>query len=128
LDANTLGFIDFTGNRQYISVGNVNTNANTCLFLMDYPNRTRLKIFARTEVVELADRPDLQEKLLDDTYRSKPERMMLFHIEAYDWNCPQHITQRFSLPEIESLLAPEREYINQLEQELKQLKAKYAGK
>jgi uncharacterized protein len=124
IDANTIGFIDFSGNKQYITIGNLATNKNVSLFMMDYPARARLKMYAKAEIIELNARPELLKLLALEDYTSKPERMMLLHIEAYDWNCTQHITPRFTEEEIEEALAPQREYIKKLEQELKELKSK----
>jgi uncharacterized protein len=124
IDASTIGFIDFSGNKQYITVGNLATNKNVSLFMIDYPSRARLKLYAKTEIVELIARPDLLKSLSLADYQAKPERMMLLHIEAYDWNCPQHITPRYTEEEVEEALAPQREYIKKLEQELKELKSK----
>jgi predicted pyridoxine 5'-phosphate oxidase superfamily flavin-nucleotide-binding protein len=122
LDAKRLGFIDFKGNMQYISVGNLATNNNVALIMVDYPSKSRLKIFAKAEIVELKDDPSLY-KLLDlREYRFRPERMMVLHIEAYDWNCPQHITPRYTVADIEEAIAPQRNYITQLEAEVKALK------
>ena len=124
IDKNTIGFIDFTGNKQFISVGNFATNKNVALIMMDYPARARLKIFARVEIVELKDNPQLKDKLDLAEYQYRPERMILFHIEGYDWNCPQHITPRFTVNEIENALKPQLEKITQLEKENKKLKEK----
>lgn len=124
IDKNTIGFIDFTGNKQYISVGNFATNNNVALIMMDYPARARLKIFATADIVELKDNPELLESLDLGEYKYRPERMMVFHIEAYDWNCPQHITPRFTVEEIENALKPQLEKITQLEKENQLLKQK----
>jgi predicted pyridoxine 5'-phosphate oxidase superfamily flavin-nucleotide-binding protein len=124
IDKNTIGFIDFTGNKQYISVGNVATNNNVALIMMNYPARARLKIFARAEIVELKDNPELLDKLDLAEYQYRPERIMLFHIEAYDWNCPQHITPRFTVDEIENALKSQLEKITQLENENQLLRQK----
>lgn len=126
LDSNRLGFIDFTGNRQYISVGNLATNNKVSLFLVDYPNRKRLKIYAKAEIVELNDDREMLQLLDLETYKFSPERMIVFHIEAYNWNCPQHITARYTDEEIEEIFAPQRAYIAELETEIKQLKSKIA--
>jgi len=96
LDDKTLAFADFRGNRQYLSIGNVTTDDKTALFLMDYANRLRLKILAHLEVRDLSDDPALAEKLVLPGYKAMAERTVLLHLEAYDWNCPQHITQRFT--------------------------------
>ncbi len=124
LDANRLGFIDFKGNMQYITVGNLATNNKVSLFLVDYPNKRRLKIYATAEVVELKDNPDLHQLLDLEGYKFRPERMMVFHVEAYDWNCPQHITPRYTVEEIEEVLKPQYEHIKNLEAEIAELKAK----
>lgn len=122
LDSKRVGFIDFKGNMQYITVGNLVTNNNVALILVDYPARARLKIFAKAEIIDLKDNPDLY-KLLDlSEYQFKPERMMVFNIEAYDWNCPQHIVPRYTVDEIEQAFAPQRDRVVQLEGEIKELK------
>ena len=93
---------------------------------MDYPNRRRLKIYARIEVKDLKTDPELAKILTLEGYRAKPERAFLLHVEAFDWNCPQHITPRFSQQEIETALSPVRMRIAQLEAENKMLREKLA--
>ena len=124
LDSKRLGFIDFTGNKQYVSVGNMATNSNVSLIMIDYPTRTRLKIFAKAEVVELKDNAELYDLLDLKDYKFRPERMMVFHIEAYDWNCPQHIIPRYTVDEINEAFLPQLEYITKLKEEIKELKEK----
>lgn len=124
LDPKRLGFIDFKGNMQFITVGNLMTNNRVALILVDYPAKARLKIYARTEIVELADNPELFQTLDLSDYKFRPERMMVLHIEAYDWNCPQHIVARYTLEEIEAAMAPQRELIAKLEAEIKMMKSK----
>jgi uncharacterized protein len=124
LDSKRLGFIDFKGNMQYISVGNLATNANVALIMVDYPARARLKIFAKAEIVDIQENPELLGQLDLDEYKFRPERMMVLHIEAFDWNCPQHITPRYTAEEIEDAFAPQRNYIKKLEAEIKELKLK----
>jgi predicted pyridoxine 5'-phosphate oxidase superfamily flavin-nucleotide-binding protein len=124
LDKNTIGFIDFSGNKQYISVGNFATNNNVALIMMDYPARARLKILAKAEIIELKDNSELLSKLDLGEYEFRPERMMLFHIEAFDWNCPQHIIQRFTLEEIQIAFEPKFQYISKLEEEIENLKSR----
>lgn len=124
IDAHTIGFIDFTGNKQYITVGNLVTHNKVSLIMMDYVARTRLKIYAKAEVIELEALPDLFKLLNLADYTFKPERMMLLHVDAYDWNCPQHITPRYTTVEIEEALAPQRIYIKKLEEEIKELKSR----
>ncbi len=123
LDARTLAYADFRGNLQYISVGNLTRNDKAALILMDYAQRQRLKIYARIEVIEAQDAPELIAQLQDPEYKAQIERAMLLHVEAFDWNCPQHITQRFTLEEIRELNAPLYEHIAQLEAEIERLKA-----
>lgn len=122
LDANTLGYADFRGNRQYISVGNLAGNDRAALILMDYANRQRLKIFARIEVLEAQAAPELIAGLVDPTYQAHVERIMLLHVEAFNWNCRQHITPRYTAEEIQVLNAPLYEQIATLEQEVARLK------
>ena len=104
LDNHTLGMADYRGNRQYISVGNLQATQKATLFLIDYPSRHRLKIWTETEVVDVEERPDLLESLHDADYRAVVERFILFDIKAYDWNCPQHITPRYTAEEIQQTL------------------------
>lgn len=129
LDKHRIGFIDFTGNKQYITVGNMATNNNVALIMVDYPSQSRLKIYAKTEIVELNDNPKLLATLDLGDYKFRPERMLVFHIEAYDWNCPQHITPRYTAEEIKIALQPQQDYISKLEEENKRLadKLKEAG-
>ncbi|MEP2669462.1 MAG: pyridoxamine 5'-phosphate oxidase family protein [Cyclobacteriaceae bacterium] len=102
IDSKTIGFMDFSGNRQFITMGNLATHNKVSLIMMDYPARARLKIYAKAEIIELNDRQDLFNMLnLNDDYPAKPERMLLLHIEAYDWNCPQHISPRYTIQELE---------------------------
>lgn len=124
LDEKTLGFADFRGNLQYISVGNLSVNNKTSLFLMDYANRQRLKIFAETEVKDAADVPELIEKLRDDNYEAKIERAVILHVKAFNWNCPQHITPRYTMEQIQTMIQPLNEYIEKLEEEIRELKTR----
>jgi predicted pyridoxine 5'-phosphate oxidase superfamily flavin-nucleotide-binding protein len=127
LDEKTLAFADFRGNRQYISIGNAAANDRASLILMDYPNRRRLKIYARVEMKDLNTDAALAEKLTLPGYKAKPERAILLHLEAFDWNCPQHITPRFSEAELAPALAPIRARLKQLEAENKTLREKLAA-
>ena len=122
LDKNTLAFADFRGNLQYVSVGNLTENNRASLILMDYPNRRRLKIFARIEIVEAADAPELIEKLRDADYPAQIERAFVLRVEAVDWNCPQHITPRYTIEEIRAINQPLYEHIKKLEAEIRRLK------
>ena len=104
IDDHTLAFADFVGNRQYISVGNLGENNKAFIFLMDYANRTRVKIWGTAEVV--GDDPALLDRLTDTQYTAKVERAIRFHVSAWDVNCRQHITPRFTKEEFESAANP----------------------
>jgi hypothetical protein len=127
LDDRTLAFADFRGNRQYISVGNLAADNRASLILMDYASRRRLKIYARIETKSLSDNPELAEAVATSGYRAKAERAMLLHLEAFDWNCPQFITPRFTEAEIAEALAPVNKRIEQLEAENRMLRDKLAA-
>jgi len=99
IDNKTLGFADFSGNRQYISYGNLQDNNKICLFLMDYPNRTRIKLWGTSEINETDD--TLIKQLSVSDYKGQVERAFIIHIEAWDRNCPQHIEPRYTKQEIE---------------------------
>ena len=92
----TLAFADFAGNKQYITAGNLATNNRVSLFLMDYPHKARLKIIGHARIVELGADPALEARLHDPNYPAKIERIMVIDVSAYDWNCSQHITPRFT--------------------------------
>jgi predicted pyridoxine 5'-phosphate oxidase superfamily flavin-nucleotide-binding protein len=124
----TIGLVDFRGNKQYISVGNILTHTQVSLFLMDYPHQTRLKIYADARIVNMEDDPALF-KLLDPAgYKHSAERMMVFDVKAFDWNCPQHITPRYTEDEIKQAFAPQNEYVLKLEYELEKMKKQLADK
>ncbi|PXA84503.1 pyridoxamine 5-phosphate oxidase, partial [Nostoc sp. 3335mG] len=127
LDDRTLGIADFRGNRQYITTGNVAGNDRAALFLMDYPGRRRLKIFAHVEIRSLEDAPDLAGALVVPGYAAKVERAILFRLAAFDWNCPQHITPRFTETELAQALRPMRDRLAALEQENSDLRARLAS-
>jgi len=122
LDQETLGFADFRGNSQYISTGNMAENGRAALFLMDYLNQTRLKILARSEVKDAKDVPELIAKLAVRNYKTTIERAMILHVDAFDWNCQQHITPRYTIEEIRELNSPLYEHIAKLEAEVERLK------
>ena len=103
IDQGTLGFTDFKGNMQYISTGNINETNKTALILLHYPTKTRLKIWAETEILNPEDHLDLKGKLIDETYGAQVERLVIFKIRAFDWNCPQHIPQRYTMEEFKDL-------------------------
>ena len=115
IDDKTLAFADYRGNRQYISTGNFAANERGCLFLMDYPSRTRLKVYVHVDKLALDADLDLTERVTDVAYKAKLERIFRLRLEAFDWNCPQHITPRFTEDEIAEAVRPLRERLAQLE-------------
>ncbi len=121
LGERTLGFADFAGNRQYISLGNLSENDRAQLFLMDYAGRRRIKVWGRARVVE--DDPALIERLMDPDYKARPERAFVFEVEAWDVNCPQHITPRYTEAEIAPAIERLKHRITELEAELASLRA-----
>jgi uncharacterized protein len=116
LDEKTLGFADFSGNVQYITVGNLSGNNKAFLFLMDYRHRKRIKVWGRAEYVE--EDETLIERLRMPGYPAEIERAILFHIEAFSENCPQHIPIRYSETEVEAMVSPLKARIAELEQQL----------
>ena len=117
LDETTLGFADFRGNRQYITLGNVATDDRVALILVDYPRRARMKILAHLVVHDLAAEPDLAARLATPGYRGRPERGFTLKLASFDWNCPQHITPRFTTAEVDEATAPLRCRLAALEAE-----------
>ena len=126
LDHETLGFIDFGGNKQYISTGNLVTNNKVALFMLDQAAKARLKIFAEASILNIDDNAELYDKLNLDDYKFKPERIIILKVKAYDWNCPQHITPRYTVDEIRDEFMAQHEYINKLRAENADLKAQLA--
>jgi uncharacterized protein len=120
LDEKTLGFADYGGNRQYITTGNLSENRHAFLFLTDYAQRRRIKIWGHARVVD--DDPALIERLMPRDYAATPEQAILFTIEAWDVNCPQHIPQKFDAAEVETATAPLFTRIATLEAEIKRLR------
>ena len=116
LDERTLGFADFGGNRQYVSVGNLAGDDRVALFFMDYANQARLKMFGRARTVPAED-ADTLARLAVPGYRARVERGVLIAVEAFDWNCSQHITPRYTLVEVEAATAALRRRIAELEAE-----------
>ena len=117
----TIGFADFKGNRQYLSVGNLNANARISLILMDYPNRRRLKLWGTTQIIHADDAPEPIAKLEIPGYKARVERGIVITIEAIEWNCPQHITPRYSEAEVDHVLQPLLEENKQLREQLANL-------
>jgi predicted pyridoxine 5'-phosphate oxidase superfamily flavin-nucleotide-binding protein len=124
IDERTLAFADYRGNRQYISLGNVAADNRVSLILMDYAGRRRLKIYARVEVVALDADSELAEKVAMPEYKAKLERIMVLKLDAFDWNCPQHITPRFTETEIATAVQPLHQRLAALEAENEALRAR----
>jgi uncharacterized protein len=120
LDKNTLAFADFSGNRQYITLGNLSENPKANIFLMDYAHRRRVKIWGEARVV--SDDPALLQSLMPQGYKARPEQVILFKIAAWDTNCPQHIPQKFDAADVAAALASRDAHIAELEAELAALK------
>jgi hypothetical protein len=127
IDDRTLAFADYRGNRQYISLGNLAADDRISLILVDYPRRARLKIFAHVEVVALEDDPELAALVTIPGYKAKLERVLRLRLENFDWNCPQHITPRFTEAEIDAAVQPMRERLALLESENAKLRAELAA-
>jgi predicted pyridoxine 5'-phosphate oxidase superfamily flavin-nucleotide-binding protein len=120
-----IGFADLRGNKQYISLGNLQHDPRVALFFMDYPNQTRLKILGRVEVHEHdPEAPALIESFRPADKSDVIERVILIHVEAFDWNCPQHITPRYTMEELQKVLAPVRDKLVTLEAENAALRKK----
>jgi predicted pyridoxine 5'-phosphate oxidase superfamily flavin-nucleotide-binding protein len=127
LDERTLGFADLRGNKQYISVGNLHKDDRVALFLMDYPNQRRLKIMGHAKVHEGGEEArQLVEQFRMPHEKTPAERAIVIQIEAFDWNCPQHITPRYTEEEMAKILEPMRRRLEALEAENKRLRASTA--
>ena len=114
IDERTLGFADYRGNKQYVSVGNFATDDRVALFLMDYPNQRRLKLLGHARTI---DDPAEVERLRDPDYAAAVERGVIITLEGFDWNCPQHITRRFTEAEVAAAVAPLRARLREVEAE-----------
>ncbi|WP_192182478.1 pyridoxamine 5'-phosphate oxidase family protein [Mesorhizobium amorphae] len=121
LDERTIGFADFSGNRQFITQGNLSDNSRTFLFLIDYARRQRIKIWGTARIVE--DDPELMAKLMPGDYKARPEQVILFTVAAWDANCPQHIPQRFEAADVAAALVERDRRIERLEAEIAGLRA-----
>lgn len=119
LDEQTIGFIDFAGNRQFISSGNLAENPKAQLFLIDYAQRRRIKIWGEASTVEASSERIAQ--MMPVTYKAQPEQLILFKVSAWDVNCPQHIPQRYEAAEVTLALAERDQRITHLEAEIKRL-------
>jgi predicted pyridoxine 5'-phosphate oxidase superfamily flavin-nucleotide-binding protein len=119
LDSRTLAFADYRGNRQLLSTGNLSGNDRVAMFLMDYPRRERLKILGHAKIEDARKHPELVEQLAEPDVRRMVERLFFIDVVAFDWNCSQHITPRYTLEEVRELVAPLKRRIAELEAELK---------
>lgn len=124
LDDRTLGFADFRGNRQYISLGNTRADDRVALFMVDYPRRKRLKLLGHLQAHALDADPDLTRRIVDRDYPGEPERVMTISLEAYDWNCPQHIIPRYTKDMVDQAAKPLQDEIARLTAENEALKAR----
>lgn len=120
LDEKTIGFADFSGNKQFITQGNLAENPQAFLFLIDYMHRQRIKIWGTARVVETD--AELMAKLMPQDYKARPEQVILFTVSTWDANCPQHIPQRFEAADVAAALAERDQRIERLEQEIARLK------
>jgi len=127
LDERTIGWADFRGNRQYVSVGNLAGEDRVALFLMDYATRRRLKILGHAEALEVGADGGLAARLAVPGYAARVERAVRVRVAAFDWNCPQHITPRFTLAEVEQAARPLRERVAELEARLADCETRSAG-
>lgn len=124
---NRIGFADYRGNKQYISTANLAGNDRVSLFLMDYPNKDRLKLVGHAHSIELADDPALVTSLMPEDYRAVPERAFLIDVIGWEWNCSQHITPRFTEAEISAAIQPMAAELGQLRAENAALHARLSG-
>jgi hypothetical protein len=118
MDPGTLAFVEFRGNRQYISLGNLAVNQKASLFFMDYANRARLKLLGQIRPAPLSEAPELVAALPDDKLRARAERLLLIDVQAFDWNCPQYIEPRFTTADITPAITRLQTRIAELEAEL----------
>ncbi|HWM46660.1 MAG TPA: pyridoxamine 5'-phosphate oxidase family protein [Xanthobacteraceae bacterium] len=126
IDDKTLAFADYAGNRQYITISNLAGNDRAYLFLMNFATRRRIKLWGRARVVE--NDPELLDRLVETAYRARPERVILFTVDAWDVNCSQHITARFTQAEVAEAAALLRERIAELEEDNARLRAELAAR
>lgn len=122
LDERTLGFADFTGNRQYLTTGNLSENDKAFLFLMDYANRRRIKLWGRARV--FADDQALIDRLMPASYSARPEQAILFTVAAWDVNCPRHIPRKLDVTEVANAVAKFEAHVASLEAENAALRAR----
>lgn len=124
LDPHTLAFADLRGNRQYLTLGNLASNDRVALILVDYPQRARLKVLARARVLSREEDPALFDRVAGD---AAAERVFVLRVEGFDWNCPQHLTPRFTQEEVRQSVEPLLEKLRRLEAENSGLRARLAA-
>jgi uncharacterized protein len=117
IDDQTLAFADFRGNKQYISTGNLATDERVALIMVDYPRRARLKLLGHAKTLAGAEADEWLERVRSPKYKAVIERVFVIHVDAFDWNCPQHITERYTADEIREVLTPVTDRLEQLERE-----------
>jgi uncharacterized protein len=122
IDERTIAFADFRGNKQYISVGNLTTDNRVALIMVDYPHQARLKILGRAEIFEGDGARDWIERVRLPDYQASVERVVVIRVEAFDWNCQQHITPRFTAEQVQEALVPFESRMQELEEENKKLR------
>jgi hypothetical protein len=122
IDVRTIAFANFSGNKQYISNGNLATDNRVALILVDYPRQARLKLLGRAEIVEGEQAREWIERVRLPEYKAMVESVFIIHLEAFDWNCPQHITPRFTAEQIQDAHAPVEKRMEELEQENQSLR------
>lgn len=123
LNETTLAFADFTGNHQLLSTGNLSANDRVALFLMDYPNRERLKVLGHARVEDARSNPELVAQVTNPGLKARVERVVFIDVVSFDWNCTKHITPRYSLEEVDALASPLRARIEELETQLRAVKS-----
>jgi len=130
IDDHTIAFADFRGNRQYVSTGNLATDNRVALIMLDYPGQTRLKILGRTQIFDGEAAREWIERLREPGSKDVIERVYVIRVEAFDWNCPQHITPRFTAEEIQEMLEPFERRMEKLQSENTRLReaARSGGK
>jgi predicted pyridoxine 5'-phosphate oxidase superfamily flavin-nucleotide-binding protein len=126
VDDRTIAFADFSGNKQFISAGNLMTDPRVALILVDYPHQARLKMLGRAEILEGESAGEWIGRVRDSRYKAAIERVFVIHVEAFDWNCQQHITPRYTAQEIQDAMAPIERQLRQLEQENERLRQQLA--
>jgi predicted pyridoxine 5'-phosphate oxidase superfamily flavin-nucleotide-binding protein len=127
MDESTIAFADYGGNRQYISTGNFVTDDRVALIMVDYPKRERLKLLGRVEIFDGERAAEWIDRVRDPDYDAKIERVFVIHVQAFDWNCQQHITPRFTEEQIRELLEPLQQRVQALEKENQDLRARLSG-